>query len=138
MARTMVDDYAERLKTAMGGDTPDRITKLAKALDLTYNAVKKVVTGDTRYFIVPNHYRAARLLGVRPEWLGLGEGPMREEATTAEDDARVDWRTLAMSIAAAHPHSDVREQLLDFCDRVDAQAAELKKLTDRRVKAHTP
>lgn len=130
----MVNDYSDRLKVALGGDSPDRIKLLAKELGLTYNAVKKVVCGDSNFFSVPNHIKAARFLGVRSEWLALGEDPMRP--SPAEDSA--DWRTLAMTVAAAHPHADAREQLLDFLDRVDAAAAELRQITARRVKAHTP
>lgn len=131
---TMVD-YSDRLQMAMdaAGVT---VVALAKEIGVSRQAVKKVLEGLSSYFKLDTHYRACRFLGVRSEWLALGEEPVRPSEPAKP--ANADWRTLAMSIAAAHPHSDVREQLLDFCDRVDAQAAELQKLTDRRVKAHTP
>lgn len=136
-------DYSDRLREAMlqagyktADNTPD-VPRLAKAIGLTRQAVTKVVDGSTKFFTIPNHFKAARTLGVRPEWLGLGEAPMREP-TQASAAGDVDWRTLAMSIASLHPHADVREQLLDFCDRVDSQAEKIRQTAAARAKTHTP
>lgn len=131
MRATMVD-YAERLKAAMNAAGVDT-RALSNHLGLSYQGVRKVVLGENRHFDLPNHLAAARFLRVRGDWLALGEGPMRDEQSTT-----VDWRTLAFNIAAAHPHESVRAQLLDFCDKVDGQAAVLGRIADRRAVSHTP
>lgn len=131
MRATMVD-YAERLKAAMNAAGVDT-RALSNHLGLSYQGVRKVVLGENRHFDLPNHLAAARFLGVRSEWLALGEGTMRDAKTST-----VDWRTMAFSIAAAHPHESVRVQLIDFCERVDQKVAQIGEIADRRAKAHTP
>lgn len=135
--RSTMLTYSERLKEALGGGTPEQVRRLSTHLGISYQAVKQVVDGKTNSFTVANHIRACRFLGVRSEWLGLEEGPMRDEAP-APAQAAVDWRTLAISIASVHPHADAREQLLDFCDRVDAQAEQIRLTATARAKTHTP
>jgi len=132
---TMVDDYATRLKLALGGDSPELIKRLANELGLTYNAVKKVVMGDSNFFSVPNHFKAARLLKVRAEWLGLGEAPMRPAA--GEPDT-VDYRTLALMIISEHPDTDARELMLQLIELTDTKALQLRQVAGSRAKAHTP
>lgn len=138
MPFTMVDDYASRLKTALGGDSPALIKGLANELGLTYNAVKKVITGGSNYFTVPNHYKAARYLKVRPEWLGLGEEPMREVGREASLPDAVDYRTLALMIIAEHPEEPARDLMLQLIDLVDIKAAQLRQVAGQRAIAHTP
>lgn len=135
---TMVDDYATRLTRALGGNTPDRIKDLANALGLTYNAVKKVVMGDSNFFSVPNHFKAARHLNVRPEWLGLGEEPMRETARESSAADAVDYRTLALMIIAEHHDAEARDLMLRLIDLVDIKAAQLRQVAGQRAVTHTP
>lgn len=128
-------DYAERLKTALGGGSPEQMRNLAKHLDISYQAVKQVADGVTRFFVVPNHIRACRYLGVRSEWLGLGEGPMRDD--NAKGDS-VDYRTLALMIITEHPDLASRELMLQLIDLVDMKAAQLRQVAGQRALSHTP
>lgn len=50
---------------------------LAAAVMVSYQAIKKVLDGKTKEMSYGNLIRAARRLQVSPDWLGLGEGPMR-------------------------------------------------------------
>lgn len=138
MASTMVDDYASRLKEALGGDTPELTKGLAKELGLTYNAVKKVLARDSNAFNVVNHYKAARFLNVRPEWLALGEDPMRPAPSEAAPADVVDYRTLALMIIAEHPDVDARDPLLELIELTDKKAAQLRQVAGQRAIAHTP
>lgn len=67
---TMVDDYWTRLKAEMDKAGLD-IAKLAKALDISYQAVNKVKNGGA--FGSQNNIKAARLFGVSPEYLATGK-----------------------------------------------------------------
>lgn len=68
---TMVD-YWSRLKPEMEAKG---VTKadLSRKLGISYQAIKKVVDGGA--FGVENNFKAARLLGLSPEWLSSGRGP---------------------------------------------------------------
>lgn len=66
----MVDDYWTRLKAEMDKAGLD-IAKLAKALDISYQAVNKVKNGGA--FGSQNNIKAARLFGVSPEYLATGK-----------------------------------------------------------------
>jgi transcriptional regulator with XRE-family HTH domain len=70
---TMVD-YGSRLSGAMK-EKGVGIADLARELGLTYQAVRKVVRGDSGAFNAKNHVTAARFLGVSPEWLATGCPP---------------------------------------------------------------
>lgn len=49
-------------------------TRLAKALGVSYQAVKRVLDGKSAAFTAPNNSQAARYLGVSTDWLATGEG----------------------------------------------------------------
>lgn len=68
--------YSERLLLAMrkAGHTT---ASLHRALGVSYQAVKKAVDGGK--FGTANHLKAARLLGVNPEWLATGCGEMKAQ-----------------------------------------------------------
>ncbi len=51
------------------------ITQLAERLQVSFQAVAKVRDGGA--FGSTNNIKAARLLGLNPEWLATGRGPMR-------------------------------------------------------------
>jgi phage repressor protein C with HTH and peptisase S24 domain len=72
---TMVD-YSERLKLALkqSGLT---IQMLADALGISYQATKKAVDGKTKAFTAANSLKAARVMGVSPDWLATGEGEVK-------------------------------------------------------------
>jgi phage repressor protein C with HTH and peptisase S24 domain len=70
--------YAERFSSAMEESGKD-IAELARALKLSYNAVKKVGVGTTNMMSAYNNARAAAILGVSSDWLATGEG-LRERS----------------------------------------------------------
>lgn len=47
--------------------------KLARAMKISYQSIKKVADGGS--FGVDNNFKAAKLLGVSPQWLASEEGP---------------------------------------------------------------
>lgn len=66
-------DYADRLRTAMD-DAGISITRLASDLGISYQAVRKVLTGGSAAFSAANTINAARVLGVSAAWLATGIG----------------------------------------------------------------
>jgi transcriptional regulator with XRE-family HTH domain len=72
----MVAQYKDRLAQAMklAGVSEHQ---LAKALDITYTGVKKALKGGhdgTSAMSAANNSKAAKFLGVDPDWLATGEG----------------------------------------------------------------
>lgn len=67
-------EYRERLRQAMGASVS--IAQLACALDVSYQAVKKLLDGKSTSFTAINNTKAARFLGVNPDWLATGTGEM--------------------------------------------------------------
>lgn len=80
---TVVDDYSERLKAAMAEakPTPVKIPELARALGISYQAVRKVLQGGR--LTAENNIAAARYLRVNSEWLATGKG---ERAPSGQAD----------------------------------------------------
>lgn len=76
---TMVGSYWDRLKPALDAHRMSA-SRLAAALGISYQAVKKVRDGGD--FGSANNLRAARLLGLNPEWLATGVGPRSTDATS--------------------------------------------------------
>jgi len=72
-------DYKDRLKRAMleAPGAPVTTQQLADKLGVSYQAVKKVLDGKSSAFDARNNAKAAEFLGVRSDWLAIGEGPMR-------------------------------------------------------------
>ena len=70
MISTMAE-YSERLAEAMQAAGYDK-TRLHRELGISYQAVKKAVEGGK--FGTDNHLKAAKLLGVSPDWLADGKG----------------------------------------------------------------
>lgn len=70
-------EFGERLKWAMqhrpGGEWTVR--QLSSAMGLSYQAVRKVLIGESRAFTAENNDKAASLLGVHSRWLATGKGP---------------------------------------------------------------
>lgn len=73
-----MDSYAERLALAMNEQRMHPQT-LANHLDLSLQAVRKVLGGHSAAFSVPNHFKAAEILRVDAYWLATGEGKMVSE-----------------------------------------------------------
>jgi transcriptional regulator with XRE-family HTH domain len=62
------DTYAKRLHAAMARANMT-VSSLAHALGLSYQGVRKVADGKSKSFSTENNSEAARILGVRPNWL---------------------------------------------------------------------
>ncbi len=84
---TMVD-FSERLKKALAhaGRKPD---ELQRHLQISYQALKKVLDGASKAFNAENCAKAAQYLGVNIYWLATGDGHML--------DARQETATLIVS-----------------------------------------
>lgn len=94
--RTIVqfmEEYRTRLAKAMKNAQIDA-TKLASELDLSYQAVKKVLDGKSGSFTAANNAKAAGYLSVSPDWLATGRGPMN----AAEQDRKIAERHGAIVI----------------------------------------
>lgn len=87
-------DYWSRLKPEMDAKG---VTKadLSRKLGISYQAIKKVVDGGA--FRVKNNFKAARLLGLSPEWLSNGKGPKYSQAHGSVDLDPVTSRTNALT-----------------------------------------
>lgn len=72
---TMVE-YCDRLREAMG-EAKVSVAALAEHMNLSYQAVKKVLDGKTNAFTASNNDAAARFLKVSPSWLATGRAPKR-------------------------------------------------------------
>jgi len=71
-------EYKDRLKEAMDDLSIGR-TQLANVLGISYQAVRKVLLGESSGFDLENHNAACAFLGVRSEWLLSGKGPKHPE-----------------------------------------------------------
>ncbi len=71
-------EYKDRLIEAMTA-AGIRTAALARAIGVSYQGVKKVVSGKSASFGLANNQRAAQVLGVNANWLAAGNGPMRAD-----------------------------------------------------------
>lgn len=73
--------YKERIAAAMGGPevSSQAVHALAKALGVSYTAIKKVVDpeGKSKTLTAENNAKAAKYLRVNADWLATGKGEMR-------------------------------------------------------------
>lgn len=67
-------DFRNRLETAVGLATDGNQSELARRLGVSRSAVNQWLSGQTEP-TAANAVLLARLAGVRPEWLILGEEP---------------------------------------------------------------
>lgn len=65
-------DYWQRLESAMEKRSVS-VAALAKHLELTFQAVKKLEAGTSKELSAKNNAKAAKFLGVDPSWLAIGE-----------------------------------------------------------------
>jgi len=68
-------DYRERLRSAMKEENVST-AQLAEKLDVSYQAVKKVLDGKTAMFDAANHAKAAKILRCSADWLLDGTIPV--------------------------------------------------------------
>lgn len=78
-------EYRERLKWAMeqGPRAPVTVRALSTRLGMSYQAVRKVLIGESHAFSAANHENAAAFLGVSGHWLTSGRGPRLADTTSA-------------------------------------------------------
>lgn len=79
IATMVVNDYCERLQKAMDAKSMSR-QDLAAAMGISYQAVRKVLTGGTKAFSAEHNSKAASLLGVDPDWLATGRSSANRQA----------------------------------------------------------
>lgn len=58
---------------------------LVRRCGMTRTTVKYWLDGTTKHLRPEHLFPVARALGINPEWLGTGEGPMRPPAGVAEE-----------------------------------------------------
>ena len=66
--------YSERLDQALRKSGISK-SKLAKTLGLSYQAISKALSGETKSLSAANNNQAALVLGVHVGWLATGETP---------------------------------------------------------------
>ena len=72
-------EHSERLRTAME-NSGIKAAELARSLGISYQAVKKLCDGTSKSFSAENNMKAAKLLGINPDWLASGQGEMRTQS----------------------------------------------------------
>lgn len=80
--------YKDRLAKAMA-DAKVGVAELAKELGVSYQAVKKVLTGGTKSLSAKNNAKAARFLKVDADWLATGTPPPPKPAAPAPQPTNV-------------------------------------------------
>lgn len=70
-----MDTLAQRLDAAMKAKSV-KIPALVAVAGMTYQGIKKVLDGKTASLKYDNLIPIASFLGVNPDWLATGEGPM--------------------------------------------------------------
>ena len=108
-----MSDYRDRLLPLMASKGLDT-TSLAKALDISYQAVRKVLEGGA--FGPTNNRKAARLFGVDPVWLE-GGNPLVDLVQTIQ---RIDDEWPAFTLAGL---TSDRYKALPESSRVAVQVA---------------
>jgi len=84
----MFSTLSERLRQAMEGPPPVTAAALARACKVKPPSVHAWLSGRTKTIEGANLLAAAKLLGVSPDWLASGVGPMRAASyATAEPPA---------------------------------------------------
>lgn len=93
-------DYADRLKKALQADSissmelRSRVRGLAKALDISVQAVDKLLKGGSNSMSAYNNAKTAQHLRVDAHWLATGEGEMHPKADAREAELLRNFRML--------------------------------------------
>ena len=109
-------DYGERFQAAMTHALVD-VHDMAKALGVSYTAVKKVLTGGTKMLRADNNSVAARAMRVNADWLATGDGAMLDRKEPLSDRAIF----IGAQLDAAED-ADERERAMVLCENVAALA----------------
>ena len=84
-----------RLELAMAGPPEMTQAELARACGLAKPTVTNWLGGRTKNLKGPSLVAASKALGVNPEWLETGRGPMRGHSPTLSQSMTLDRPTLA-------------------------------------------
>jgi transcriptional regulator with XRE-family HTH domain len=76
--------FAERLAAALDAANMTQ-ADLARSVKITRSAVNQAMSGTSKGMRPGHLILTCRALNVRPEWLALGEEPMRPFVTTSKD-----------------------------------------------------
>jgi transcriptional regulator with XRE-family HTH domain len=79
-----MDTLAQRLARALAGPPKISQASLARACRIAAPSVNDWLSGKTQTMEAANCFAAARHLGVNPEWLATGKGPMRLNQSAPE------------------------------------------------------
>jgi transcriptional regulator with XRE-family HTH domain len=104
MFPNMGGDYSERLTLALRMAGVSRAA-LARELEISYQAVKKVLDGKSASFSALNNDRAARFLRVSSRWLATGEGDSQ-----SQQDMRLSPLALDLALMLDAIKSDEQRQ----------------------------
>jgi transcriptional regulator with XRE-family HTH domain len=112
-----------RLRAAMEG--PPRITQasLARACKVSAPSVNDWISGKSQSMDGANLLAAARHLGVTPEWLATGRGPMRLNTSTIRDGTE-SYSPLALRVESQFltPDPDILYEALTLLVHDESQA----------------
>lgn len=82
-------EYSDRLAWAMERAGYD-VRRLSDALNMSYQAVKKVVDGKSSAFSAVNNAKASRILEIESDWLALGDSePPGDVIKPSQQDTQV-------------------------------------------------
>lgn len=98
-------EYRERLALAMK-QKGIKTALLSERLGVSYQAVKKALDGGK--FSAVNNSKAARILGVRPDWLATGIGTMNNDGPQA--------------LEQIYEQGSIKNTLLGFAKLFDAKS----------------
>ncbi len=122
--------FSERLSEAFA---QSGLTKsaFAKALGVSYQAVAKALSGDTKALTASNNQKAASILGVSADWLATGKGP-RQVHGNALGQLLPEEAALLELLRALPP--EVRQQAMDSVHHIAAEySGRVSSLLSRSV-----
>lgn len=118
--------FKERLAEAMA-DANVGPTQLAKELDVSYQAVSKVVAGTSKSLTAENTAKAAAFLNVSTDWLAAGIEPKARGSTQEKRDESGSpaWEAVCRSSVDLIDSEKAREIVRLFIAAVDQRVAAL-------------
>ena len=112
--------YAQRLIKAME-DADVGVAALASRMQISPQAVHKILRGDSASFSLANNSRAAEILHINPTWLASGEGAMRGTIQAAMFEPSTSINPVAEALHILHGAMRVAS---------DKRRAEVQKLLE--------
>lgn len=100
-------ELKDRLTAAMraSGIDPannDQVRKLAAQLKITYQGLRKLIAGESKTLMAKTNSKAAKEMGVDPDWLATGEGEMHSERVWPFTDlSPSDWNRILPAVREA-------------------------------------